>query len=145
MCLRLPYDWELQGDVTRGNLQRRFLAQRSVTMLEQCCNHSKQYCNNVTTLYCAKNRRCELSRVTSPLTTRTATVAKTSLLNWIRAFPNFVPFSPIFPENVKCRPVFLDLNFWGPYPSLKREKNSPWLVCVLHKGDVTRDDSQQRF
>ena len=36
-------------------------------MLKQCCNHSKQYCNNVATLYRAKNRRCELSRVTSLL------------------------------------------------------------------------------
>ena len=36
-------------------------------MLEQCCNHSKQCRNNVATLCCAKNRRCELSRVTSPL------------------------------------------------------------------------------
>ena len=36
-------------------------------MLEQRCNHSKQYCNNVATLCCAKNRRCESSRVTSPL------------------------------------------------------------------------------
>ena len=36
-------------------------------MLEQCCNHSKQCRNNVATLCCAKNRRCESSRVTSPL------------------------------------------------------------------------------
>ena len=39
-------------------------------MLEQCCNHSKQCCNNVATLSCpknVKNRRCESSRVTSPL------------------------------------------------------------------------------
>ena len=36
-------------------------------MLEQCCNYSKQCHNNVATLCCAKNRRCESSRVTSPL------------------------------------------------------------------------------
>ena len=36
-------------------------------MLEQCCNHSKQCRNNVATLCCANNRRCESSRVTSPL------------------------------------------------------------------------------
>ena len=36
-------------------------------MLEQCCNYSKQYRNNVATLCFAKNRRCESSRVTSPL------------------------------------------------------------------------------
>ena len=35
--------------------------------LEQCCHYSKQCCNNVATLCCAKNRRCESSLVTSPL------------------------------------------------------------------------------
>ena len=35
-------------------------------MLEQCCNHSKQCRNNVATLCCAKNRRCESSRLVSP-------------------------------------------------------------------------------
>ena len=34
--------------------------------LEQCCNHLKQCRNNVATLCCAKNRRCESSRATSP-------------------------------------------------------------------------------
>ena len=38
----------------------------SVAMLEQCCKHSKQCRRNVATLCCAKNRRCESSRVTSP-------------------------------------------------------------------------------
>ena len=46
-------------DVTRDNSQRRFLAQHSVAMLKQCCNNSKQRRNNVATLCCAKNRRCE--------------------------------------------------------------------------------------
>ena len=55
-----------KGDVTRDDSQRRFLAQHSVAMLEQCCNHSKQCRNNVATLCCAKNRRCKSSRVTSP-------------------------------------------------------------------------------
>ena len=55
-----------EGDVTRDDSQRRFLARHSVAMLEQCCNHSKQCRNNVATLCCAKNRRCESSRVTSP-------------------------------------------------------------------------------
>ena len=54
---------ELKGDVTRDDSQRRFLAQHSVAMLEQCCNHSKQSCKNVATLRCAKNRCCKLSRV----------------------------------------------------------------------------------
>ena len=45
-----------KGDVTRDDSQRRFLAQHSVAMLEQCCNYSKQCRNNVATLCCAKNR-----------------------------------------------------------------------------------------
>ena len=32
---------DFKGDVTRDNLQGRFLVQRSVAMLEQCCNHLK--------------------------------------------------------------------------------------------------------
>ena len=59
-------DLTSKGDVTRVDSQRRFLVQRSVAMLEQCCKHSKQCWNNVATLCCAKNRRCESSRVTSP-------------------------------------------------------------------------------
>ena len=50
-----------KGDVTRDDSKRRFLAQRTVAMLEQCCNYSKQCRNNVATLCCAS------SRVTSPL------------------------------------------------------------------------------
>ena len=57
----------LKGDVTQDDSQRRFLAQHSVAMLEQCCSHSKQCRNNVATLCYAKNRRCESSRLTSPL------------------------------------------------------------------------------
>ena len=55
-----------KGDVTRDNSQRRFLTQHSVAMLEQCWKYSKQCRNNVAKLRCAKNRRCESSRVTSP-------------------------------------------------------------------------------
>ena len=54
-----------KGDVTRDDSQRRFLAQHSLAMLEQCCNHSKQCRNNAATQCCAKNRRYESSRVTS--------------------------------------------------------------------------------
>ena len=57
---------DLKGDVTRGDSQRRFLAQHSVAMLEQCCNYSKQCGSNVAKLCCAKNLRRESSRVTSP-------------------------------------------------------------------------------
>ena len=54
------FSWRsLKGHVTRDDSQRRFLAQHSVAMLGQCCNHSKQCRNNVATLCCAKNRRCE--------------------------------------------------------------------------------------
>ena len=56
----------LKGDVTRDDLQRRFLAQHSVAMLVQCCNNLKQHRNNVATLCCAKNLRCESPRLTSP-------------------------------------------------------------------------------
>ena len=41
--------------------------ERNTAMLEQCCNHSKQCRNSVVMLCLAKNRRCESSRVTSPL------------------------------------------------------------------------------
>ena len=54
-----------KGYVTRDDSPRRFLAQHSVAMLEQCCNHLKQCRNNVATLCWAKNSRCESSHVTS--------------------------------------------------------------------------------
>ena len=50
-------------------------------MLEQCWNHSKQCRNNVVTLCCANNRRCESSRVTSPVV-----VVDDSLLEFPRFF-----------------------------------------------------------
>ena len=53
--------------IKNDDSQQRVLAQHSVAMLEQCCNHSKQCGNNVATLCCSKNRRRESSRVTSPL------------------------------------------------------------------------------
>ena len=42
-------------------------------MLEQCCKYSKQCRNNVATLRCAKNRRCESYRVASPFKTSRST------------------------------------------------------------------------
>ena len=50
-----------------GRFASTILAQQSVAMLQQCCNYSKQCRNSVATLCCAKNRRCESSRVISPL------------------------------------------------------------------------------
>ena len=47
--------------------QRRFLAQHSVATLLRHCFEYLQHCSNIATLCCAKNRRCESSRVTSPL------------------------------------------------------------------------------
>ena len=48
-------------------------------MLEQCCNHSKQCRNNDATLCYAKNRRCESSRVTPPVDSRTRTTTNARL------------------------------------------------------------------
>ena len=41
-------------EVTRDDLQRRFLAQHIVAMLEECSNYSKKCRNNVATLCYAK-------------------------------------------------------------------------------------------
>ena len=47
------YDW-----------QRRVLAQHSVATLLRHCLEWLQHCSNIETLCCAKNRRCQSSRVT---------------------------------------------------------------------------------
>ena len=52
-----------KGDVTRYDLQRRFLAQHSVAMLEQCFNFLNQCDSNVVTL-CCKDHCCQSSRLT---------------------------------------------------------------------------------
>ena len=77
----------------RDDSRRRFLVQHSVAMLEQCCNHWKQCHNNVATLYCAKNRRYESSRVTSPK----------SRFGLLRPFPS-VP-KPLFQSEAKCEAI----------------------------------------
>ena len=41
------------------------IVQHRAAILEQCCNYWKQCRNNVAMLCCAKNRRCESSRLTS--------------------------------------------------------------------------------
>ena len=58
---------ETWADVSRDNSQRRFLAQYIVTTLLWYCFEWLQHCFNIATMCCAKNRRCESSRVTSPL------------------------------------------------------------------------------
>ena len=55
-------------------------------MLEQCWNYSKQCRNNVATLCCAKNRRCESSRVTSPLAIHGYIIWFEQTLNIIEGF-----------------------------------------------------------
>ena len=55
-----------KGDVKRGDSQRRFLAQHSVATLLRLCLDWLQHFPSVAALCCAKNRRCESSRVTSP-------------------------------------------------------------------------------
>jgi len=56
-CTFLCRPCTTKGDVSRDDSQRRFSVQHSLAMLEQRCNHSKQYSHNVATLFCAKNRR----------------------------------------------------------------------------------------
>ena len=76
-----------KGDVTWDDSQRRFFAQHSVAMLEQCCYHLNQCRNNVVTLCCAKNRRCESSRVTSPSGSRVWTWWHYKKMDWnVRTF-----------------------------------------------------------
>ena len=53
-------------DITWDDSQRRFLAQHSVAALLRHCFECLQHRASVATLRCAKNRRYESSRVTSP-------------------------------------------------------------------------------
>ena len=55
------------SDVTRNDSQQRFLAQHSVATLLLHCFEWLHHCSNIGALRCAKNRRCESYRVTSPL------------------------------------------------------------------------------
>ena len=69
-----------KGVVTRDDSQRRFLTQHSVATLLRHCFEWSQHCSNIAKLCCAKNRRCESSRVSSPLVVNdTRTVVKGSL------------------------------------------------------------------
>ena len=53
----------LKGDVTRDDLQRRFLTQLIISTLLQHCFEGFQHCSNIATLCCAKSRACESSRL----------------------------------------------------------------------------------
>ena len=57
------FEMMLHGKIRKDT----FLAQHSVAMLEQCCYYRKESRNNVATLCCANNCRCESSRATLPL------------------------------------------------------------------------------
>ena len=48
-----------EGDVTRDDSQRRFLALHSVVTLLRHCFEWLQHCFSIAALRCAKNRRCE--------------------------------------------------------------------------------------
>ena len=67
----LPFSWTSMS----GDLQRR---QHSVATLQQCCNHSKQCRNNVATLWCSKNRRCESSGVRCNISFKATTTMSTT-------------------------------------------------------------------
>ena len=54
-----------EGEVTIRKVTFLISAAQRCSAGTWCCNHSKQRLNNVATLCCAKNRRCESSRVTS--------------------------------------------------------------------------------
>ena len=54
---------EFDVDNLQDDSQKRFLAQHSNAMLEQCCKHSKLCRNNRATLCCAKNQHCKSSPV----------------------------------------------------------------------------------
>ena len=68
IALRHIYSASPKGVLLRSCYTGRFattnLAQHSLAMVGQCCNHSKQCRNNVAALCCAKNCRCNpLQRV----------------------------------------------------------------------------------
>ena len=66
LFLNCPY-----GDVRREDSQGRFLAQHSIAMLNNVVTIRNDVAtDNVGTLCCAKNRCCEPSRVTSPLSNK---------------------------------------------------------------------------
>ena len=50
VCEWLAAKGPIKVDVTRDDLQRQFLVQHSVAMLEQCWNHSKECRNNIAML-----------------------------------------------------------------------------------------------
>ena len=66
---------QVTGDVKQDDLQRRFLTQHIISTLLRHCFEWLQHCSNIAALCCAKNRRCESSRVTSPYAIPSFTLA----------------------------------------------------------------------
>ena len=88
-------------------------AQHSVTMLEQRCNHSKQYSNNAT-LCCAKNRLC---------TDRLVTSQEIALLRTLSHLFHLVQF-------VKSWPIFFQLTSKRLFRSWGKETDRKSLSCI---------------
>ena len=64
-CIQLQSYRNFKGDGTRSDMQRRFLAQQSITTLLRYCLRWSQHCSHIANSCCAKNRRCESCRVTN--------------------------------------------------------------------------------
>ena len=121
-----------KGDVTRDDSQRRFLAQHSVVMLEQCYNYSKQCCNAVLQW----KSSLKLSSVTSPQPG----------LDYVcdagyRVGPLFVTKSPLAGNSImhKTKGVikktnqtfFLPLGLWTPWTCAPPSVPFVWILCIL--------------
>ena len=96
-CLSLPLfcTTTMPFCTTKGN----------VAMLEQCRNYTKQCRNNVTTLCCAKNRRCESSRVTSLYNVKRPSYTLLLWRNCRMCLPKIL--FPVFMFAVICSPPLI--------------------------------------
>ena len=72
-------------------------------MLEHCCNHLNQCCNNFATPCCAKNRCCESPRVTSPLNALTTSVLTCCLYLFAQSRSSRISVSPSNIPNTAMR------------------------------------------
>ena len=72
-------------------------------MLEHCCNHLNQCCNNFATPCCAKNRCCESPRVTSPLNASTTSVLTCCLYLFAQSRSSRISVSPSNIPNTAMR------------------------------------------
>ena len=72
-------------------------------MLEHCCNHLNQCCNNFATPCSAKNRCCESPRVTSPLNALTTSVLTCCLYLFAQSRSSRISVSPSNIPNTAMR------------------------------------------